>query len=199
MLTKTQEQILSFLLENQEENNTIRGISRKLNKSYTLTYNNISDLEKKEFIKKKSVPPAQIITLNMQAQIELFIEIEFKRKSNFLKKYPWARLMLKDIIKNSSNPFFVLIVFGSYAKGLQTEKSDLDLLMVVQTKEEKKIMKNIVQEIYTKVKKSLIIVDLKDFKEMLSNSEKLNVGNEAKKNHILLYGTEQYYNIIKSL
>jgi predicted nucleotidyltransferase len=199
MLTKTQEQILTFLLEKQQENNTIRGISRKLNKSYTLTYNNISDLEKKEFIKKESVPPAQIITLNERAPIELFIEIEFKRKERFLKKYPWIRLMLKDIIKNSSNPFFILIIFGSYAKSLQNEKSDLDLLMIVQDREEIKLMKNIIQEIYTKIKKSLNIVDIADFKEMLSNPEKLNIGNESKKNHILLYGAEQYYNIIKNL
>jgi hypothetical protein len=46
------------LLENSLENNTIRGVSRKLNKSYTLTYNNILDLEKKEiteYVDKKII------------------------------------------------------------------------------------------------------------------------------------------------
>ena len=199
MLTQTQEQILAFLLENQEEDNTIRGISRKLNKSYTLVYNNISDLEKKEIVKKKSVPPVQIITLSNMVPVEMLIEIELKRKEKFLKKHPWIRLMLKDIMKNSSNPFFILIVFGSYDKPLQNEKSDLDLLVIFNVREEINILRNTIQQIYTKVKKSLNIVDINDFKEMLSNPEKFNIGNESKKNHILLYGTEQYYNIIRNL
>ena len=41
MLTKTQEQILAFLIGNQEERVTISGIARRLGKSYTLVYNNI--------------------------------------------------------------------------------------------------------------------------------------------------------------
>jgi len=32
---------------------------------------------------------------------------------------------------------------------------------------------------------------------MLSNPKSFNVGNEAKKNHVILYGAEQYYQMIK--
>ena len=187
-----------WLLSNPEEKATIRGISRKLGKSYTLVYNNIADLEKKEIIKKQSVPPAQIVTLNEYAPLEIFIDIEFKRKNNFLKKHAWIRLMLKDILKNSNNPFFILMVFGSYAKGSQNEKSDLDLLMIVNDKKEIRNAENALQKVYTKVKKSINIVDTEDFKEMIKNTEKLNIGNEAKKHHILLYGIEEYYQIIKN-
>lgn len=198
MLTKTQEKILMWLLSNPEEKATIRGISRKLGKSYTLVYNNIADLEKKEIIKKESVPPAQIVTLNEYAPLEIFIDIEFKRKNNFLKKHAWIRLMLKDILKNSDNPFFILMVFGSYAKGSQNEKSDLDLLIIVNDKKEIRNAENALQKAYTKIKKNINIVDTEDFKEMIKNTEKLNIGNEAKKHHILLYGIEEYYNIIKN-
>jgi len=198
MLTKTQEHILMWLLSNPEEKATIRGISRKLGKSYTLVYNNIADLEIKEIIKKQSVPPAQIVTLNEYAPLEIFIDIEFKRKNNFLKKHAWIRLMLKDILKNSNNPFFILMVFGSYAKGSQNEKSDLDLLIIVNDKKEIRNAENTLQKAYTKIKKSINIVDTEDFKEMIKNTEKLNIGNEAKKHHILLYGIEEYYQIIKS-
>jgi len=198
MLTKTQEHILMWLLSNPEEKATIRGISRKLGKSYTLVYNNIADLEIKEIIKKQSVPPAQIVTLNEYAPLEIFIDIEFKRKNNFLKKYPWIKLMLKDILKNTNTPFFILMVFGSYAKGSQNEKSDLDLLIIVNDKKEIRNAENTLQKAYTKIKKSINIVDTEDFKEMIKNTEKLNIGNEAKKHHILLYGIEEYYQIIKS-
>lgn len=196
-LTKTQEKILGFLLKAWDKKNTIREIARKLDKSYTLTYNNISDLEKKELVLSESVPPARIIRLNENAPEDMLIGLEFKRKQEFLAKCPWIRIMLKDVLTSIENPFFILLVFGSYAKSTNDEKSDLDMLAIVQDKKQISHVKEIILEIYTKVKKSLNIVDISEFKEMLRNTEKFNIGTEAKKNHILLYGAEQYYNLIK--
>ena len=135
-MTKTQEQILSFLLSKPEEQLTIRGIAKRLNKSYTLVYNNIADLEKKGIIKKQDVPPAKVITLNEFAPTEIFIDIELKRKKELLKKHPWIQLMLDDILTATKNLFFILIVFGSYAKATHTSKSDLDILIIVQDKKD---------------------------------------------------------------
>ena len=199
MITKTQEQILMWLLQNPEEKETIRGISRKLGKSYTLIYNNILGLEKKELIKKQAVPPAQIITFNEHAPLDTFVDIELKIKDNFLQKNLWAKLMLKDIFKEMDSPFFILMVFGSYAKGTQNEKSDLDLLIVVNEKKEIKEVEKDMQNVYTKIKKSINVVDIDNFREMINNPGKLNIGNEAKKNHIILYGAEEYYQITKNL
>jgi len=122
MFTQTQEQIMAFLLGNPEEQFTIRGIARKLGKSYTLTYNNISDLEKKNIIRKKKIPPGRIIILNEFAPIEIFVDIELKRKNEFLKKYLWAQIMLEDILAANKDVFFILLVFGSYATGNNTAK-----------------------------------------------------------------------------
>jgi predicted nucleotidyltransferase len=157
------------------------------------------ELEKEEIIIKQPVPPAQIISLNNHAPIDLFIEIEFKIKSNFLQKHSWAKLMLKDIMKNIRMPFFIIMVFGSYAKGSQDSKSDIDLLMVVNEKDEIKNAEDMIQNAYTKIKKSINVVDLENFLEMLKNPEKLNIGNEAKKNHVLLHGAESYYQIVGNL
>ncbi len=116
MFTRTQEQILIFLLSKPEEQLTIRGIAKRLGKSYTLVYNNIAKLEKESIIRKQNVPPGQIITLNEFAPTEIFVDIELKRKKEFLKKYPWVQVMLKDILLSTKNLFFTLLVFGSYAK-----------------------------------------------------------------------------------
>ncbi|MBN1502185.1 nucleotidyltransferase domain-containing protein [Candidatus Woesearchaeota archaeon] len=199
MLTQTQEQILEFLLANPEEQVTIRGISRILNKSYTLIYNNLKDLEKKEIINKQDVPPAKIIKLNEFAPTNVLINIELKRKNTFLKKHPWIQLMLKDILESTNNPFFILLIFGSYAKGKQTSKSDLDLLIIVQNKREIKEIENAIQKSYTKVKKSMNIVDINNFTEMIQNTEELNIGNEARKYHVILHGAEDYYQILKKV
>ena len=197
MLTKTQEQILAFLLSAPEEQLTIRGIAKRLGKSYTLVYNNIADLEKKGIIRKQDVPPGQIIKLNEFAPTHLLVNIELKRKKEFLEKYPWIELMLEDILASAKNLFFILLVFGSYAKGTQTTKSDIDLLVIVQDKKDIKKMEDVLQKVYAKAKKSLNIVDVNDFKEMVLNPNRLNIGNEARKYHILLYGVEEYYQLLK--
>lgn len=196
MLTKTQIEIIGYLL-NREEPQNIRGIARALRKSYTLVYNNIENLRRKEIIYKQEVPPAQIIKLNEYAPVEVFIEAEDKRKEDFLKRYKEMGVFLKDVFSNSENLFFILIVFGSYAKGKTTKKSDMDFLAIVPRKEDIKEIEVKVGKSYTKIKKHLIVVDQQDFLGMIKKPKELNIGNEARKNHIILYGVEQYYQLIK--
>jgi len=198
MLTKTQEDILKFLLKSSEEKNTIRGIARKLGKSYALTYNNVALLDKIGAVSKETIGNTKVIEISKRISPDTLIEIELKRKKEFLAKNSWCELFVKDIIKNHQNPFFILLIFGSYAKNKQNEKSDIDLLAIVKDKQEIRALREVILGEYTKVKKSLIAVDVEDFKEMVSNPEKFNVGNEALRNHILLYGIESYYNLLKN-
>lgn len=197
MPTQTQEKILAFLLSNPDEKVTIRGISKRIGKSYTLVYNNIRGLEKDEIITKESIPPAQIVKLNEFAPAEIFVEIELKRKKEFLERHPWTRLMLEDVLSSAKNLFFIMLVFGSYAKAAQTKKSDIDLLVIVQDKKDIKDIENAMNNAYTKVKKGLNFVDMHNFKEMIKNANELNIGNEAKKHYIILYGAEEYYQLLK--
>src|SRR3989338_2084223 len=119
MVTSTQEQIVAYLLSHPEEQLTIRGIAQRLKKSYTLVYNNLAGLEKDKIILKRSVPPAQIISLHEYAPLDILTSIELKRKREFLGKYPWVHVMLNDFMSSAHTPFFILLVFGSYAKSKQ--------------------------------------------------------------------------------
>ncbi len=195
MVTKTQEQILQLLLSRPEERLSIRGIARLLGKSYTLTYNNVQGLVKHGFVEKQSIPPAQVIQLKESIPTNVLVDIERKTADIFLEKHPWIKLYLKDVL-NTAPPFFIMLVFGSYAKGTQTKDSDLDLLVIVPTKKDIPVMEKSAQQ-YTKVKKGIIVVDTQNFTEMIKNPEKLSVGIEAKKHHILIYGTEQYHQLLR--
>ena len=194
MLTRTQEQILQLLLERQEEMLSIRQISRLLDKSYTLTYNNIKNLLKRGILVKHSLPPAQMIKLN--APISILIDMERKRTGSFLAKHLWIKLYLNDFLSDAKSPFFILAVFGSYAKGKETKGSDIDLLIIVPKREDIAFFEQSAKQ-FTKVKKGIIVIDAQNFTEMIKNTEVLNVGNEAKKHHIILYGAEQYYQLLK--
>jgi len=92
----------------------------------------------------------------------------------------------------------VVILFGSYAKGTQTSKSDIDILLIVPGKENLSLFESAMRKIYTNVKKDTTVVTTDEFIEMIK-SNKFNVGNEAKKHHILLYGAEQWYSLVKKV
>ncbi len=195
-ITRTQLEILQFLL-NQEEPQNIRGIAKKLGKSYALVYNAIQDLEQKKVICKQAVPPTQIITLHEYAPRDILIAAENAATEGFIKKYRWVKLFTQDVIRVSENAFFCLLVFGSYAKRKATNSSDIDFITIVPTKEDITSMEKAIMQVYTKVKKQIIIVSQDDFVEMIKNSKQFNVGNEAVKHHVILTGYEQYYALLE--
>ncbi len=197
MMTGTQEQIMQLLLSKPEERLSIRQIARVLKKSYTLTYHNIKDLLKKGILESIPLPPAQMIQIKEDIPTSVLIDIERKRTEVFLENQQWMKLYLKDVL-NAAKSFFIVLVFGSYAKGTQTKASDLDLLVIVPTKNDITIYEQFLQY-YTKVKKSIIVIDAQNFIEMIKNPKALNVGNEARKHHIIIYGTEQYYQLLKQV
>jgi predicted nucleotidyltransferase len=196
MSTRTQEQILQLLLGRPEERLSIRGIARLLGKSYTLTYNNVQGLVKQGFLEKQSIPPAQMIQIKESTPANVLVGVERKIAEFFLEKHSWIKLYLKDVL-GASPVFFIMLVFGSYAKGTQTKESDLDLLIIVPKKEDIPKMERAAQQ-YTQVKKGVIVVDAQNFTEMIKNPKELSVGNEAKKHHVLIYGAEQYYQLLKT-
>ena len=196
IINGTQKSIIGYLLSNPEDPPTIRSISRSLKKSYPLTYNNIHKLEEYNIVEKRSVPPAQIVSITKSAPKELLIGVESRRKEDFINKYLWIKVMLNETLVNTELKYFTLLVFGSYAKVKETNKSDIDLLAIVPKREDISEIENAIRKTYTKVRKNIIIVDTEDFKKMIKNQSEFNVGNEAIKHHILLYGGEQFYELI---
>ena len=194
MLTRTQHDIVKLLLSHPDTQYSIRHIARALKKSYTLTYNNIQKLIVQGILKKQHIPPAQIIHL-AQAQ-RVIIEAELSRADDFLKKHPWMALYRSDVLRASKHPFYVIIVFGSYAKGEQYKKSDIDLLFIVPEKKDIEGIERAAQQ-YTPIKRNVIVIDTPSFTEMIKNPHALNVGNEARKFHLIIHNAETYDELIR--
>jgi predicted nucleotidyltransferase len=196
MLTGTQNRIIEYLYRNKEMKISIRGLSQKLGKSYTLVYNNLLGLEKKGIIKKYDLPPAKIVEFSDAASLTTVFQIELNIKNEFFSKYPWAELLVRDVMSAASDPFFVIAVFGSYAKGTAGKKSDLDILLIAKDRARIEEIERLISKAYTPMKKGIVSVLGTEFMEMVANSEKINVGNEAKKHHVLLYGAEQFHQML---
>ena len=137
-----------------------------------------------------SLNPNNNLTLSY---LNLINDLEIQKK-----KFP--REILSDIQKRISKQtdFFILIVFGSYAKNKATEKSDLDIAVIVESEQ---IEKEITPFLETVKRREIKPIDYhvfteNEFLEMLK-AESENVGKQIYKNSIIYYGFIEYYNLIR--
>ena len=198
MLTNTKERQIQWILTHPDEKVTISGLAIGSGTAYPQTHANVQDLVKQHIFTTEKVPPVQIVSIHPEAPLDVLIAVEARRKQELLERYTWIELLLKDLLSYTNDYFFILAVFGSYAKGTQTSKSDVDILLIVPGKENLSLFESAMRKIYTNVKKDTTVVTTDEFIEMIK-SNKFNVGTEAKKHHILLYGAEQWYNLMRKV
>jgi predicted nucleotidyltransferase len=188
--------IIQYLIENRDIELNINLISKNLSIDYKNVYLIIKKLEKKSIIKIEHFGKAKRIKLNLEINPIIF-EAENLRKHDLLKNKNLL-VMLNEIKNNLYSKFFTLLLYGSYAKNKQTNKSDIDLIFIVPNKTEEEFdieIKNIIKSIPLPI--HYLVFSENQFLEMLNNKE-LNVGKEAFKNNIILYGIENYYNLLKN-
>lgn len=103
---------------------------------------------------------------------------------------------IKQISSKIKNPYYSLIIGGSYAEGKQKATSDLDIAIIIPDSETKKPYQIALKEgelMMPEVHGYIFTND--EFYQMLMNRE-FNYGKELAKKHILYYGAEQYYVIL---
>ncbi len=184
------EKILKFLIENKESPHSIRKISQRLNADYKNTSQALSNLNPKIYSKKKQ-GNAYLIELNLCNNIET-LSVEEKRMEECLSKNPKLRV-IKKYIKELNYPFLIALIFGSYSKKMNMKGSDIDICIIADNKYK-------LNELYGKLKLLSLKLEIQEFtsKEFISMIDKRqhNLGHEIVKNNIILYGKENYYNLI---
>lgn len=138
----------------------------------------------------KIVGKSKVIKLNRKSPaIKSYLIISSDdEKKEFLKKQP-----IINKISSELNTKDIVVLFGSYAKGIAKENSDIDIL-VINNKGEKSISLNKYETLFKK-KIELIFVTKKEFIAML-NEEGENVGKQALKNHIILQNPEGFWECV---
>jgi len=184
------EKILKFLIENKESPHSIREISKKLKADYKNTSQALSNLNQKTYSKKKQ-GNSYLIEFTQNNNPET-LSIEEKRTKEFLSKNQKIKLIVKDI--NEINyPFMIVLVFGSFANEKNTLVSDIDLCIISDNKIK-------VNKLIEMLNLFSLKIEIQEFttKEFISMIEKTqnNLGHEIVKNNVLLYGAENYYNLI---
>jgi predicted nucleotidyltransferase len=109
------------------------------------------------------------------------IMAELYKMNKILKMYPRLRKIIEDILKNPK--IKLAILFGSYAKGLAHEDSDIDVFVETKSRILKRNLENIDSRLSIKI----------------GTFNRLNpLIREIEKNHIIIKGIEIYHEKTKS-
>lgn len=193
MFTPTQVSILKFFCSSLTERYSINGLTAKLKKKYKVVYLAAQELIKEGFLLKDE---HLLLSLNKNRHWQELAYIESLRAGQFLKKHKSIALFTEDIVKKFPLCFFTLLLFGSYASGQQTKKSDIDILMIVEHSEDTEKLENYFQTLSERYGNFHCQVIGKDSAQEMLRSFKLDVINETFNKHILFFGAEAYYRLI---
>ncbi len=186
--------IIRYLIENKNEELNILKISKELRMDYKNVYSIVKRLEKELLVKLESFGQSSRVKLISQVH-PLIFEAEYNRRKELLKDKNLA-VMLNDFKNALKSKCYMLLIFGSYAKKTQTKNSDIDLMFIVPDGKEELFEKDV-----HRAARSLplpihyLVFSEKQFLDM-NNAKESNIGQEALKNNIILYGIETYYEMI---
>ena len=117
--------IINYLGKHLEKRFTMHELSKLLNIPYASFHRTIQQMD--NLILTETVGNSKTIRLNAQNPVvkAYLIISSDEEKKEFLEKQPIIRKISNEINTNE-----VVLLFGSYAKGKETEKSDIDLLII---------------------------------------------------------------------
>lgn len=186
-------EIITLILENKEKELNIHSISTLLKKDYKTIYTIIKRLEKASIISLERFGKSYKIILNNKIH-PLIFEAEYSRRNELLRNKNFSVML--DSFKKLNTKLYVILLFGSYAKNKSNKNSDIDLMFIVPDSSEKELER----EIYNIAGTLPLNLHINVFKESdfiaMKDSKKETVGSEAIKNNVILYGIEQYYEMI---
>ena len=195
MLTKKELQIIELFRKNIFSDFTILETMKKLGtKSYSWTYNSIKKLQKEDIILIERKGQSQLCRINLHNQ-KTIVYLGLLEELNALEKnIP----NFKKISELMPLDFHILIITGSYVDKKFNKESDLDVVVIIDSENEKKWILN-----KLKNEGDLMIPQLhpyvftrKEFLEMLTNKEE-NYGKEIDKKHLILGGAELFFKILR--
>jgi predicted nucleotidyltransferase len=183
------EKILKLLIENKKPF-TILQIAESLKVDYKNTFMAVDKLYP-DLVYKNKVGNANIIEIKLAPNNDIY-SVEEKRTKQFLQENKSLILIKKDI-ESLNYPFLIVLIFGSYAKKINTINSDIDICII--SDNELKTKELISKFHLLPLKLEIQDFNFKEFESMIEKKQK-NLSSEIIKNNIILYGVDNYYNLI---
>ncbi|MFH1052863.1 MAG: nucleotidyltransferase domain-containing protein [Candidatus Woesearchaeota archaeon] len=180
--------IINYLGKNQNRGYTMHELSNELNIPYASFYRTIESM--KDLLIIEEVGKSKVLSLNKYNPIvksHLIVSSDEERKE-YIQRYPIIKKIYQEL-----NTKDIVVLFGSYAKKTQTDRSDIDLIII--NKDGKKSISFSKYETLFRIKINPIFVTKKEFKLMLKDKEE-NVGKQALYIHIILNNPEAFWECV---
>lgn len=157
--------------------NHVRALAKKLNTNQTTIARKLQELYKLNIIDFKQEGRNKVFFMKKTLEAKQYAYyVEGHKVLEILSKYPKLRRIIEQIKKNSK--ISLAILFGSYAKAIAKNNSDIDIY--IDTKDEK-------------IKEEVELIDSKiSVKIGVYNQDSLLI-QEIEKNHLIIKGIEIYY------
>ena len=155
----------------------LREIGRILNESHSTVLRKINDLMKENILdyKKEGKNNIFFIKNNLKAKNYIYSS-EIYKLNKLLEKHSELSIIFEDIKKKFRKG--MIILFGSYAKGIPKKDSDIDIYIETEKREVKKELEIINSKLSIKIGRF-------DIKSLLLK--------EIIKNHVIISGLEDFY------
>ncbi len=194
MLKKDELKVLTLLFEDLTIDLTIMDIANRLKQKYVQTHRTIYSLVRSHNVLLKNIGKSKIVKLNLTRNNSSYILAEMERAQYICKKNTAVAVVRKNIQTIGKN--LICILFGS-----QTSKpnphSDIDLLFIIPKEYDYGEFERTIRHTLIATNSDITIVPESSLHEMWSNPQKLNIGNEILKKHIILYGAEHFLNLLR--
>ena len=180
--------IINYLGKKHKQSFTMHELSMKLNIPYASFYRTIQEI--KDLIIITSVGKAKTIQLNKSNPvITAYLTISSdEEKKEFLSKQPLIKKIAEELQTKE-----IVVLFGSYAKALQNEKSDIDIIII--NNNGKKSLSFSKYELLFKKKINPVYVTKKEFQSMLQDQQE-NIGKQVVKDHIILNNPQSFWGCV---
>ncbi|MBS3134779.1 hypothetical protein J4406_00175 [Candidatus Woesearchaeota archaeon] len=174
---------------------SIKRVSENLKKPYPLVHRSIKALIDNKFISKDR---QNFLSLNHKQNHSELAYIESLRKKEFLESNKTITLFINDVMEKINLDLFIFLIFGSHIK--KQKSRDIDILVIIEDKKKVNIIEKILNNIASNftVKFDVNIISVESAYEMLAKRDKINIVNETLDNHLLIFGAENYYRLLKN-
>ena len=189
----TQDKILKLLISNKKTEFTIRSIAQRIKVDYKSVHIAVKRLIEGKSVNSRKAGQTILCSINPTGFNADMFRAEAIRKNELMASKDLY--VMSNYFKDISEPFFILLLFGSYAAGKARKGSDIDLMIISDDEHIRKKAKEIVSKMPLKI--HLLGFSSAELLSMIKTTE-FNVGKEAMNSNIILFGIEDYYRLIQN-
>lgn len=159
-----------------KKRNHLRGIAKELKINHMTVKRVLDKLVKENILDVKQEGRNNVFSIKKTLEAENYVlRAELYKFNKFINKHTFLKLSLKELRKTNVG---LVVIFGSYAKGLETKDSDVDIYIATNKRTIRKWASKINEKFSVKIgkydKKNLLI-------------------KEIEKDHVIVKGVELFY------